>query len=82
MTTITNMPMMRAITLVNALRFYAKTGMKVTRTATPTFMLKLANEITGHVYRRGQYEAAAEGVQEWIDARVAEGETLQTDKQF
>lgn len=82
MTTITNMPMMRAITLAKALEFYAKTKMRVTRHVGPTQMLAMASEITGHTYKRGQYVEAARGVMAWVDAHREAGETLQTDKQF
>jgi hypothetical protein len=54
----------RAKVIASALRFYAKTGMKVNRAYTPTAMIKAANEMTGHVYRRGQYEAAAAALDE------------------
>ncbi len=49
----------QAVTLASALRLYAKTGMKPNRAYTPARMLATANELTGHNYRRGQYEAAA-----------------------
>lgn len=68
----------RATALAAALRLYAKTGMKVSRAYTPTAMLKAANEITGHVYRRGQYAAAAEGLKEWADRKVAEIKAVQS----
>lgn len=45
--------------LASGLRLYARTGMKPNRAWTPTAMIAKANELTGHVYRRGQYEAAA-----------------------
>jgi hypothetical protein len=35
-------------------------------------MLKAANEMTGHVYRRGQYEAAAAALTELAQREAAE----------
>lgn len=55
----------RARVIANGLRLYARTGMKPNRAYTPTAMIKAANEITGHVYCRGQYEAAAAALDEW-----------------
>lgn len=48
------------VVLAHALRFYAKTGMKVNSAYTPTNMIRKANELTGCVFRRGQYQMAAE----------------------
>jgi hypothetical protein len=62
----------RALTIAKALELYAKTGMKVNRAYTPTAMLKAANEITGHTYRRGQHTAAALALREWVERRVTE----------
>lgn len=62
----------RATVIASALRLYAKTGMKANRAYTPTAMLAAANEITGHHYRRGQYEAAAAGLTEWARRTAAE----------
>lgn len=62
----------RAYVIASALKLYADTGMKANRAYTPTAMLKAANEITGHVYRRGQYNAAAMALIEWADKRKAE----------
>lgn len=61
----------RAATLMSALKFYAKTGMKVTRNVSPGDMLKLANQYTGKTYKRGQYAEAAEGVRVWIETMKA-----------
>lgn len=82
MTTITNMPLFRAAVIASALKLYHSTGIKANRAYTPTAMLKAANEITGHHYRRGQYLMAAEGILAWIDQKRAEGETMQTDRQL
>jgi len=54
----------RAIVIASALELYAKTGIKANRAYTPTAMIKAANEMTGHVYRRGQYVAAALALRE------------------
>lgn len=61
----------RALTIASALEFYAKTGMKVNRAYTPTAMIKAANEMTGHRYRRGQYTAAALALRELADRAKA-----------
>lgn len=56
-----------ALVIASALDLYAKTGLRVNRAYTPTAMLAKANELTGHVYRRGQYAAAAAGLRELAD---------------
>lgn len=61
----------QALAVASALDLYAKTGMKVNRAYTPTAMIKMANTITGHVYRRGQYTAAALALREWADKAKA-----------
>jgi hypothetical protein len=57
----------RAIVIAKALEFYADKGFIVNSEYTPTNMIKAANYITGHVYRRGQYRAAALALREWAD---------------
>lgn len=73
----------RAKVIASGLRLYAKTGMRPNRAWTPTAMLKAANALTGHVYRRGQYEAAACALDE-LAAREAAlckpGEIVSHDK--
>lgn len=61
----------RAECLASALKFYAKTGMKITRNVTPTSMLKMATEYTGKSYKRGQYQQAADDVKRWADEMKA-----------
>lgn len=61
----------RVTTIASALRFYAKTGMKVNRAYTPTAMLKAASAITHKHYKRGDYEKAAPDLQTWADAMKA-----------
>ena len=61
-----------AVTLASGLRLYARAKIKPNRNWTPTNMIMKANEITGHTYRRGQYEAAADGLIEWADRHRAE----------
>lgn len=55
----------QAITIAKALDIYAQTGLKVNTAYTPTAMIRAANAITGHVYRRGQYRMAAQALREW-----------------
>lgn len=61
----------RAAAIASALDLYARTGIRVNRAYTPTAMLKAANQITGHVYKRGQYAAAAAGLREWANQQKA-----------
>lgn len=63
--------LVRAIYAKNALTFYVKTGLKVTRTATPTVLLSIATEYTGHKYKRGQYVKAAHDLDVWINTMKA-----------
>ena len=57
----------RALAMASGLRLYAATGMKPSRMATPTAMLKAAGAITGKVYKRGQYEQAAADLTEFAN---------------
>lgn len=59
-----------ATVLASGLRLYAKTGMKPNSAWTPTAMIRKANELTGHVYRRGQYNMAAAALTE-LAAKLA-----------
>lgn len=54
--------------VASGLRMYAKFGMLLTRGATPTKLLKMAAEVTGKRYKRGEYIKAADDV----DALVKE----------
>lgn len=54
----------RITVIASALRFYAKTGMKVNRAYTPTAMLNAASEMTGKKFKRGQYLEAAVALDE------------------
>jgi len=57
----------RAISIGSALKFYAKTGMKVNRVYTPTRMLAVASSMTGKTYKRGQYEQAGDDLIGWAN---------------
>lgn len=50
----------RAVTLKAALQIHVRTGgkMRLTRTATPTALLRMASEFTGVQYKRGQHQQA------------------------
>lgn len=61
----------QALAIKHALNLYARTGRRANRAYTPKAMLATASAITGHVYRRGQYAAAALGLQEWIDKQCS-----------
>lgn len=56
----------RAATLKAALSLYAKSGIRMTRTATPMAMLAMAKEYTGKTYKRGEHAKAAEDMDVWI----------------
>ena len=58
----------RAIAIKHAIKFYARTGMKVNRAYTPTAMLKAAASITGKAYKRGQFDQAVADLELWIAA--------------
>lgn len=58
----------RATALWSALRLYARAKIKPNRAWTPTVMLKMAGDICGKTYKRGQYEEAAADVKIWMDA--------------
>jgi len=63
----------QAIAIGHALRFYAKTGMKMNRAYTPTAMLKVATSFTGKAYKRNKvgYVEAADDLQNWADEMKA-----------
>jgi len=61
----------RAVHVKQALLMYAKTGLKMTRGATPAVLLAIAREYSGKTYKRGQYLQAADDVQVWIDTMKA-----------
>jgi hypothetical protein len=61
----------QALLLASALNLYAKTGIRVNKSYTPTAMLRVANKLTGHNYRRGQYAAAATALRELADRMKA-----------
>jgi hypothetical protein len=53
----------RALVVANALRLYARTGLKVNRAYTPTAMLRTASIMTGRKFKRGQYLEAADALE-------------------
>lgn len=57
-----------AVVLKSAIKLYAKTGIKANRAYTPTNMLAKAGEITGKKFKRGQFDAAVEALDEWLAA--------------
>jgi hypothetical protein len=61
----------RAAVIACGLRMYARTGMRPNKAYTPTAMLREANRITGRVYKRGQYLAAADALTEWVERAKA-----------
>ena len=62
----------RAVNLKVALSLYARSGMRMTRAASPSVMLKMAEEYTGRKYKgKDKYNEAAEGVRVWIETMQA-----------
>ena len=55
----------QAIVVAKALRFYAKTGMKVNTAYTPKNMMATAARITGETYKARDYIGAAEDLEAW-----------------
>lgn len=63
----------RAIALKSGLKLYAKTGMKPNRMWTPTAMLRAAGDVTGRVYKRGQYLQAIADLDAWLQVNGTSG---------
>jgi len=57
----------QALAIRHGLRLYAKTGMKPNRDWTPTAMLRVASQITGKKYKRGDYLRAADDIKAVLD---------------
>ena len=57
-----------AITLRSAIKLYLKAGIRMTRGATISTLLRQAGTITGKTYRRGQGEAVMADLTTWIEA--------------
>jgi hypothetical protein len=59
----------RLVALKQALKIHVMTQgrMKLTRTATPTNLLKMASEYTGKRYRRGEQDVALTDIQQVLD---------------
>lgn len=60
-----------AAVLAASLRFYAKTGMMLSRGITSTALLQKAETITGKKYRRGDHAKAAADVSIWVQEMKA-----------
>ncbi len=63
----------RAITIKHGLKLYMNCGIKPNRMWTPTAMLRVAGEITGKTYKRGQYALAIADLESWIVANGTNG---------
>lgn len=59
----------RVSTIMSGLEMHIQTGgqMRLTRMATPTFLLKAASEYTGIKYKRGQYQKAHDDLKVWFE---------------
>lgn len=55
-------PVVTAVALKHGLKMYARSGMLLTRGMTPTKMLRLASQITGNIYKRGEYVRASDDI--------------------
>lgn len=59
--------LMRAVALRAGMQMYARTGIKLTRTATPATMLAIAKEYTGKDYKgKDKYVRAIADLDVWI----------------
>lgn len=56
----------RAMAVSRALRFYAKTGMKVNSMYTPRNMMGAATQVTGKKFKARDYVGAADALTEWV----------------
>lgn len=63
----------RAIAIKHGLKMYLACGIKPNRMWTPTNMLRTAGQITGKVYKRGQYALAIADLEAWIVANGTSG---------
>jgi hypothetical protein len=64
--------MLRAVHVKAALNLYARSGMLMTRMATPTSLLSAAADYTGKKYKgKDKYTQAAKDVGEWIEVMKA-----------
>ena len=61
----------RAAAIASVLRLYARTGLKANRAYTPSAMLRVAGEITGRKFKRGQYHEAADALGEFVQREKA-----------
>jgi len=63
----------RAVMLKHALSLHVRTGgaLRITRTATPTMLLKNAGAYTGKTYKRGQHAQALEDLTAYIETARA-----------
>jgi hypothetical protein len=61
----------RARTLASSIKLFMRTGIIPTRGVTGPVMLRIATEITGKAYKRGQYQAAYDDVVRWADTMKA-----------
>jgi hypothetical protein len=64
----------RAIALKHGLKLYAAHGIKPNRHWTPTAMLRTAGELTGKIYKRGQYREAIADLTAWINVNGTIGD--------
>jgi len=62
-----------AVVLLSGIRFYLKTGMKVSSGYTPTNMLAAATGHTGKTYKRGQLAQAALDLDAFIQEQKTNG---------
>jgi len=64
----------RAIVTKSAIKLHRDCGMIPTRGMTITKLFKVAAEITGTKYKRGQHDLAMANLEKWIEANGTTGE--------
>lgn len=55
----------QCLAIANGLKFYAKHGMRINRMYTPDNMLQITKQITGKVFKRGQYMEASAALMDY-----------------
>ena len=60
-----NITRFHALTVASALKLYAKTGIKINRSVTPTSLMGRAEAITGLKFKKRDYMAAHDALIAW-----------------
>lgn len=62
--------MYQVIVIKKALEVYARTGMRVNGSYTPSNMMKTAEKLTGRKFKKGDYVGAAKALGEKLEKRT------------